>query len=694
MDTEEELLQLDSALARKSSSIKKAAYGEFWKVGRLLAVLGLTLLALVGSAFSRSTPAAFADENPTLTFLSLPSFLTINSATNVTFSLSGISSKAGLEAFFLVYPKISSRSIFQNISHGGGLGYPLLIAQPVPLQQLSNGGNSFTVPIDIAATSNSLGIPVLPNCENGCAGIYPIAIRIVQASNSQVVVQRSAPLAILPTGAINYPLDVAPIISLSPRANSATFKGLVTVLNDYNNLSLSAAIDGKALSNLPSTSASKLALQAVSNWSASPNHQLLTTSYLPIQPACLEGLTGPGSLQQQIALSPPPGKVVNQGIQNPTFFVDNQPTASDLKDLAGLGYNNVILPNTAYPNGLPLTLTSPVSNVVGRSTALVADPGIAADLRIRDSSLASTTAISDLGQVYFDLPNSQATRVVPVVFNVANTTEVNDLSKFLKKLSVAPFLRTQTASYALTRTPVPNSQVGVVLSKSHLCRLPSSLHKAQVALEALQSTNPPQSVLGPIRVDLLSSEGTIYTKSEREALAKLAIASSLGTMDNFTIVKGQAITLTSKNASIPISLLSKLDYPVTLVVSISSDKLSFSKGSSQQITVAHSSITASFLASTKSLGDFPLLVTVKTPSGFVLQSATLDVRSDSFSLVGIALTFGSLLILIIWWIRSPKKRLGKANQSEFIGEPNTMASNDDQEASSTVLSDRQLNETE
>jgi hypothetical protein len=626
--------------------------------------------------------------------LSLPSFLSISSTTNVTFSLSGVSGNAGLEAFFLVYPKIPSRSTFQNISRGGGLGYPLLIGQPVPLQQLSNGGNSFTVPIDIAATSNSLGVPVLPNCESGCAGIYPIAIRIVKVRNSQVVVQRSVPLAILPTGAINYPLDVAPIISLSPRANSATFRGLASVLSDYYNLSLSAAIDGKALSNLPETSASKLALQAVSNWSASPNHQLLTTSYLPILPACLKGLTGPGSLQQQIALSPPPGKVANQGIQNRVFFVDNQPTAADLRVLAGLGYNNVILPNTAYPNGLPLTLTSPVGGVAGASTALVADPGISADLRIQDSSLASTTAISDLGQVYFDLPNSQATRVVPLVFNVANTTEVNDLSKFLKKLSLAPFLRTQTASYALTRTPVPNGHVGVVLSKSHLCDLPSSLHKAQVALAALQSTNPPQSVLGPIRVDLLSSEGTIYTKSQREALAKLTIARSLGTMDNFTIVKGQAITLTSKNSSIPISLLSKLDYPVTLVVSISSDKLSFSKGSSQQITVAHSSITASFLASTKSLGDFPLLITVKTPSGFVLQSATLDVRSDSFSLVGIALTLGSLLILIIWWIRSPKKRLGKANQSELIGEPETLISSDDQEASPPVPTDRPFDETE
>ena len=694
MDTEEELHQLDCALVRENGPISKIASRKFWRVCGLLAVLGLTLLGLVGSAFSKWTPAASAEENPTLAFLSLPSSLTLNSATNVTFSLSGVSGEAGLEAFFLVYPKIHSRSTFQNISHGGGLGYPLLIAPPVPLQQLSNSGNSFTLPIDIAASSNSLGVPVLPNCESGCAGIYPIAIRVVQANNSQVVVQGSVPMAILPAGPINYPLDVAPIISLSPRANSATFSGLVSVLSDYSRLSLSAAIDGMALGNLPNNSASKLALAAVSNWSNSPNHQLLTTSYLPILPACLAGITGPGSLEQQIALSAPPGKIANQGIQNPAFFVANQPTAADLRDLAGLGFNNVILPNTAYPNGLPLTLTSPVGDVAGRSTALVADPGISADLRIPGSSLASTTAISDLGQVYFDLPNSQATRVVTLVFSVANTADVNTLSKFLKKLSSAPFLRTQTASYALTRTPVPNSNVGVVLSKSHPCGLPSSLHKAQLAVAALESTNPPLSVLGPIRVDLLSSEGTIYTKSQREALAKLSIASALGTMDNFTIVKGQAITLTSKNTSIPISLLSKLDYPVTLVVSVSSDKLSFSKGSSQRITVAHSSITASFLASTKTLGDFPLLVTVKTPSGLILQSATLDVRSDSFSLVGIALTFGSLLILIIWWIRSPKKRRAKANQSEFAGEGETMVSNEYRETSPTALSDRPLDETE
>ncbi len=694
MDTEKELYQLDSDLVRNSSSTWRFSRFSFWRISRFVAAFCLALLALVGTSFTPPAPAASAQENPKLTFLSLPPFLNINTSAQVTFSLSGVAGYGGLEAFFLVYPIIPSRSTFQNISQGGGLGYPLLIGQPVPLQQLSNGGGSYTLPVDIASNSNSQGVPVLPNCQGGCDGIYPIAIRIVESSNSQVVVQRSVPLAILSGASINYPLDVTPIISLSPRASAGTFRDLVSVLNSNYNLSLSVAMDGKALGNLPGTTPDKQALLAVSNWSASPNHQLLVTSYLPILPGCLRGLSGPGSLKQQIASSPPPGKVASQGIQSPVFFVDNQPTPADLKALAGLGYSDVVLPDTSYPNGLPLTLTSPVGEVAGKSTALIADPGISADLRIRDSSLASTTAISDLGQVYFDLPNSQATRVVPLVFSVANATNVSELSKFLKKLALAPFLRTQTASYALTRTPVPNDRVGVELSKSHQCNLPSSLHKAQGALAALESTKPPLSVLAPIRVDLLSSEGTIYTKRERETLSKLAITGAIGAMDNFTIVKGQAITLTSKNASIPISLLSKLDYPITLVVSISSDKLSFSKGSSQQITMAHSSITASFLASTKSLGDFPLLVTVKTPSGLVLQSAILDVRSDSFSLVGIVLSSGSLLILIIWWIRSPKKRRGKVDQSEPVGETEEMVPSEDQETTHAALSDRPLGETE
>jgi Flp pilus assembly protein TadB len=127
-----------------------------------------------------------------------------------------------------------------------------------------------------------------------------------------------------------------------------------------------------------------------------------------------------------------------------------------------------------------------------------------------------------------------------------------------------------------------------------------------------------------------------------------------GTTGQVTLGTERTVTFTSQKAAIPVTVLSSAPYPVTVVVTLSSDKFTFPDGNTQTLTLVHPTTSVRVTAQARTSGDrLPIEVTLHTPDGQVLIAHTvLTVHSTEISFVGVALTVLAGAVLLFWWVRT------------------------------------------
>ena len=116
----------------------------------------------------------------------------------------------------------------------------------------------------------------------------------------------------------------------------------------------------------------------------------------------------------------------------------------------------------------------------------------------------------------------------------------------------------------------------------------------------------------------------------------------------------ETVTFTAQQASIPITVLSSAPYPVTVVVTLTSDKFTFPDGASHQLVLNRPTTSWRFTAHARTSGDrLPIDVTLHTENGRLLLAHTvLTVHSTAISFVGVALTIFAGAVLLAWWART------------------------------------------
>ena len=113
----------------------------------------------------------------------------------------------------------------------------------------------------------------------------------------------------------------------------------------------------------------------------------------------------------------------------------------------------------------------------------------------------------------------------------------------------------------------------------------------------------------------------------------------------------RSVTLTSRRASVPLSIENSSRRPVKVRVTLASQKLDFPKGSDQTVNLPPGNTTIQFDVEARASGTFPVLVSVGSPDGGLdLQRARYTVRSSGVSGVGLVLTIGAGLFLAAWWL--------------------------------------------
>jgi hypothetical protein len=146
----------------------------------------------------------------------------------------------------------------------------------------------------------------------------------------------------------------------------------------------------------------------------------------------------------------------------------------------------------------------------------------------------------------------------------------------------------------------------------------------------------------------------------RQLLASIA-GSAAGYLGQVQVQPQSTVTITSSKAEIPISFRNTGDDNIVVHLRLESDRLLFPDGAERDITLtAQHNTTIRVAVETRGSGTAPVTVTVTTPGGLAIGKPTIiKVRSSFVSGVGVFLTVGAVVFLVIWWgwdIRRRRKK--------------------------------------
>jgi hypothetical protein len=125
----------------------------------------------------------------------------------------------------------------------------------------------------------------------------------------------------------------------------------------------------------------------------------------------------------------------------------------------------------------------------------------------------------------------------------------------------------------------------------------------------------------------------------------------------------RSITLTARNATIPVRIENGLDRPVRAQLRVDSNRVVVKGGSRRSVELAPGTNRLNLPVTVRTSGQFPVEVSVYSADGALpISHATIRVRSQVFSGVGIALGCGALIFLVLWWLltfrRNRRKETG------------------------------------
>jgi hypothetical protein len=154
----------------------------------------------------------------------------------------------------------------------------------------------------------------------------------------------------------------------------------------------------------------------------------------------------------------------------------------------------------------------------------------------------------------------------------------------------------------------------------------------------------------PLITHVLVAAARDLSSSERSAHLDAIAAEVRELVRAVALPERPQVTLTARSGTIPLTLANEAGFPVDVVVHLDSSRLEFPAGESLPLTLGTGSTRTDLAVRTLSSGAFPLEVVVRSPDGTIeLASTRYTVRSTAVSGVGVVLSVGAGLFLVVWW---------------------------------------------
>jgi hypothetical protein len=174
---------------------------------------------------------------------------------------------------------------------------------------------------------------------------------------------------------------------------------------------------------------------------------------------------------------------------------------------------------------------------------------------------------------------------------------------------------------------------------------------------------------------LLAATAAGLTDVQRRAHLAAAQAAMASTSSKVTTPPSFTLTLTARDGTVPLTIRNDSGVPLQVRIKLNSQKLEFPEGDTIDLTLEDVTTRIDIPVVARATGAFPLLIDVRTPDGRrSLTTSRYTVRSTAVSGVGLLLSVGAGVFLIVWWARHWRRtrrsrKLVAANAHPTAGDP-------------------------
>jgi hypothetical protein len=177
-------------------------------------------------------------------------------------------------------------------------------------------------------------------------------------------------------------------------------------------------------------------------------------------------------------------------------------------------------------------------------------------------------------------------------------------------------------------------------------------------------------LVGALDQEMDVSLSSVFLTAQRAAMIGAVLRTAETDLSKVKLPPSVSITLTSRQGRLPLTLLSSAGTPVKVLLTLTSEQLSFvvahfgSVGSCRpvnpgsedcRLTLSRATTTLQVPVVVRGSGAFPLALELATPSGSEEIAAGTDtVRSTAISDVGLVLMVSAALFLAVWWARNAR----------------------------------------
>ena len=576
-----------------------------------------------------------------------------------------------------IHEAVTTRSQFRQTLDGRLLGREVWRSDPSPLPGLgldAAGAIPFTVAL--GPQTGAAGADLLTLTR---AGVHPVRVELRQ-SGSDIPVDAFTTYLVRTRDDAAPPLAVAWVQHLA--APIALRPDGAVVLDDEARADVATAVTAFGAGDLPLTLAPRPetldALAAVEPDLLAEladrleDRQILAGPYVDVPAAALIAAGLPDLVEAEHAVG---AATVDRvlGSADATTWVSDGPVGPEVLAVLDTVQRLVVPEDALVPLDRPLTLANPflVEDAAGRPLeAAMVDSGLATHFDEDDDPvLGAHHLLADLAVLAYDSPGLE--RGVVVAPPPEWTPSVEFLSTALPALANGPVVRAVILDRLFDEVPLARGPAGDVLVRtlqpdpsppSPIAATELRRTLADVASAAAVMDPPaPAPASGLVeRLTLTSAAASLSPEERAEYRAGVGhvIARDLARVG---ILSEGSFQLTSREATIPLTLVNDLDTDVDVTLELRSDKLDFvppstgralTRTMTMALTLAPGRTPLMVPVEARASGDFPLLITMRSPDDRLeIATTRLTVRSTFPSGVGYLLSAGAGLFLALWWGR-------------------------------------------
>jgi len=320
-----------------------------------------------------------------------------------------------------------------------------------------------------------------------------------------------------------------------------------------------------------------------------------------------------------------------------------------------LGLNRVLVPPTAIGGGGDEVPTVPVRLGENGPLAMVSDPELASHFTDGSGVLGAHRFVAELTIEWLEAPANP--RAVVVHLPPDAQLDPAAAAVALNALQDGQAVQAVPLDQIFGSVPPGGDGPTTVTPAPHevtddLRPIAGSLGSAHARVNGLGGLVEDPLLASSLQQSLLASTGTDTPDDQRHAYVD-RVNTALGTVTGAVTLPDQfRITLTSRSSTIPVSLDNQTNQKLTVRLTLDSDQLEFPEGRVLNPTLDPGTTRLEVPVRVRTSGAFTMDVTVTSPDGsIVLDTSTFDVRSTAISGVGLVLSIGAGVFLLVWWAR-------------------------------------------